>query len=134
MIIREDELRNFSFYHPDLIDDVMEFRVFYYTKVFLQMRNGEVYVYDEELNSLARMPDDPYDMTEEECRDVFRKALAHIMRMKGVSQDRLSRLTGISQQAISSYICGRRSPTLYVMDKLAKALECSTDDFRYIGF
>ena len=134
MAIREDALRNFSFYYPDLAEEVVDFRIFYYTKTLVKLSNGEVYIYDEELTTIKRMPDDPDDLTEFECRDIFSCALSHIMRVRGVTQFVLSRATGISQQAISSYIRGTRTPTFYVVDKIAKALDCSTDDFRYTGF
>jgi transcriptional regulator with XRE-family HTH domain len=53
------------------------------------------------------------------------------MTRQGVSQLELSELTGIPQSTISNYLTGKFLPGFYNMDKIAKALKCSIDEFRY---
>lgn len=48
-----------------------------------------------------------------------------IMKLRGVKQADLARLTGISRGAISNYVLGRYEPKSDIISKLAKALNCS---------
>ena len=51
--------------------------------------------------------------------------LQEIMREKGVKQAELARMTGISRGAISNYVLGRYEPKSDIINKFAKALNCS---------
>lgn len=51
--------------------------------------------------------------------------LQEIMKMKNISQAELARMTGISRGAISNYALGRYEPKSDIINKLAKALNCS---------
>ena len=41
-------------------------------------------------------------------------------------------LTGLTQPNISQYMNGTKTPSFFTVDKIARALNCSTDDFRCI--
>ena len=49
----------------------------------------------------------------------------------GISRYKLSELTGFDPARISNYVNGKATPNLYSLYKLAKALDCSIDDFIY---
>lgn len=134
MAIREDDIRNFSFYYPYMADEVVDARDVYGGEQWLLMEDGRVIAYNDIYRTIRELPYDPNDMSEKECRNEFGRALMRIMDWKHVGQIELSDLTGISQPAISSYICGTRTPSFYAADKIAKALDMSLDDFRYTGF
>ena len=51
--------------------------------------------------------------------------LQEIMKKKGIKQAELARLTGISRGAISNYVLGRYEPKSDIINKFAKALNCS---------
>ena len=51
--------------------------------------------------------------------------LQEVMRMKQIKQADLTRMTGISRGAISNYVLGRYEPKSDIINKLAKALNCS---------
>lgn len=51
--------------------------------------------------------------------------LQEIMREKGIKQADLARMTGISRGAISNYVLGRYEPKSDIINKFAKALNCS---------
>jgi transcriptional regulator with XRE-family HTH domain len=53
------------------------------------------------------------------------------MALEGISQCELSERTGITQPSISDYMNGKKLPSFYTVDKIAKALGCSVDAFRY---
>lgn len=134
MELREDGLRNFSAYYHYMVDDVVDYRFIRGGYQLLLMNDGRVYLYDDMCRSLRRLPLDPYNMTEEECRIEFGEALDRIMRVKRVTQYELSRRTGISQASLSNYIQCKVSPSFHVVDKIAKALDVSIEEFRYTGF
>ena len=51
--------------------------------------------------------------------------LQEVMRSKHIKQADLTRMTGISRGAISNYVLGRYEPKSDIINKLAKALDCS---------
>ena len=51
--------------------------------------------------------------------------LQEIMKEKGIKQADLARMTGISRGAISNYVIGRYEPKSDIINKFAKALNCS---------
>ena len=48
-----------------------------------------------------------------------------------MDQKDLSKKTGISETMISRYMNGLSNPGFFVVDKIARALDCSMDDLRY---
>ena len=51
--------------------------------------------------------------------------LQEIMKKKSIKQAELARMTGISRGAISNYVLGRYEPKSDIINKFAKALDCS---------
>ena len=51
--------------------------------------------------------------------------LQEVMRIKKIKQADLARMTDISRGAISNYVLGRYEPKSDIINKLAKALDCS---------
>ena len=134
VMIRTDDLHNFSFYYPNMVDDVVDCRTIYGGEQLLLMDDGSVWAFDFVTNRIRELPPDPNDMTEQECRIEFGRAMCRIMRWKCIDQLELSELTGLSQPAISSYIRGVRTPSFYAADLIAKALGRPIEEFRYTGF
>lgn len=54
--------------------------------------------------------------------------LAQIRKAKGMTQRKLSYLSGVHRVSIARYESGRVSPTLRVLEKLADALGVPIDD------
>lgn len=99
--------------------------------MLVKLNDGRSLLYDALEHTTRLLPRDSHAMTEEECRREFRSRLRKWMRRKGMSQLELSERTGISQVVISRYASGKSMPGFYAIDKIAKALDCSVDDFRY---
>ncbi len=57
----------------------------------------------------------------------FHHRLKAKMKEKGLTQRALSKLTDISEPAISKYLSGSRIPHLEIVGKFANALGCSAD-------
>ena len=51
--------------------------------------------------------------------------LQEIMKKKDIKQADLARLTGVSRGAVSNYVLGRYEPKSDIINKFAKALNCS---------
>ena len=98
----------------------------------VKLSDGTSVLYDDMQHSIRRLPKDCLKMTETECRREFGMRLRNLMFLKSITQTDLSEKTGISQTTISGYLNGKGTPSFYNVDKIAKALKCSTDDFRYI--
>lgn len=51
--------------------------------------------------------------------------LQKIMKKRNIKQADLARLTGVSRGAVSNYVLGRYEPKADIINKFAKALNCS---------
>ena len=127
----EYKLRNLKLLYPRVAADAIEFIDNGPFEIIVKTVDGEVFSYDDTEDSLRRLPSNCNAMTEEECKKEFGIRLRQMMMFKCVNQLELSERTGISQPAISNYITGRTAPTLYNIDKIAKALGCSIDTLMY---
>ena len=70
-------------------------------------------------------------MTEDMCRKEFGRRLEKLMHRKGFTQETLAEQIGINRVILSGYITGKHTPSFYTVCKIAKALECSTEEFKY---
>ena len=97
----------------------------------LHLDNPDKYQYDDRDRTFRSLPSDSKNMTEEEYKRELGIRLRQMMEHRGVTQIDLSEMTGLSQAQISSYITGKVSPSFYIIDRIAKALDCSSDLLRY---
>lgn len=125
-------LTNFKLNFPYLYKEAASYEEINGYDIIVTLKNGASIVYDDVDKSFRNLPKDSNSMTESECRREFGIRLEKIMNRKRITQEELSYKTGISQGMISNYITGRNSPSFYNVDKIAKALGCSVDEFRYI--
>ena len=58
--------------------------------------------------------------------------LGYVRTLLGISQEQLSRKTGISRHAISEIELQKRVPTLYTALALSKALNCKVEEIFFI--
>ena len=107
-----------------------------YSELTITMSDGMMYVYNLIGNSITpiRNKDGVEDSRDEISRDEgawrknFSKRLVIKMKKKGISQDRLSRLSGISTVTLSKYMNGLASPSGYNLERLSRALGCSVSE------
>ena len=125
--------RNMQMYYPFLARDGVEFleKEDGETMV-IKLKSGRSVLYDDRDHSIRRLPKDSSNMTMEECKREFGYRLYRLMLRKGMTQADLSSATGIQQSLLSNYITGKTAPSFCNADKIAKVLECSMDDLRYI--
>ena len=119
-------------YFPSLAEEVVDYRKENQFELYVRTRDGDSYIFDDGDKTIRRLPNNSRDLTEIECRNEFGRRLRKMMFRKNVTQIELSERTGISQTLLSRYIMGKSNPGFYNVDKIAKALDCSVDDFRYV--
>lgn len=122
---------NMQSYYPFLSERMASYKKVGPYELIVKTNDGETILYDDVNHSIRRLPQDSNNMTEQEVSVEFRQRLRRLMTRQGVSQLELSELTGIPQSTISNYLTGKFLPGFYNMDKIAKALKCSIDEFRY---
>ena len=62
---------------------------------------------------------------------MFAYNLRKIMYSQGVTQELLAAEIGTTQAMISRYTSGKVIPSVLIVKKIAKVLNCSMDDFFY---
>lgn len=125
-------IERFELYFPELAKHAENYRVdpYHQYELIIDMDNGMRFLYDDLQNTIRKLPRDVDYMTKEETIREFGRRLDRLMYQKHITQAELSELSGIEQPTISAYINGQRNPGLYALDKIAKALGCSLDEFR----
>lgn len=127
-----DIISTFKLYFPGFFRKAVKCLQLDDREVYAELDDGRRVLYDDSDNSIRRLPVNSRTMTERECLVEFGLRLRKIMNNKGISQIELSEKTGISKPVLSLYMNGNRNPGFYNVDKIAKALGCSVDEFRYV--
>lgn len=129
--MNQARLRNLELHYPSLAenaDRIIERN----GELIVKRKDGTSVLFDEATAETRTLPLDSSAMTDEEAVREFKFRLRRIMQRKGITQTELSSETGIPQYLLSNYINGKTSPSFRNVDKIARALGCSTDDLRYI--
>lgn len=129
----EDTLfKNFELNFPRIAEEAEDWYKESGFELVVKLSDGKVIMYDDLNGCIRNLPCDDMNMSEEECKREFGIRLRRLMYIKGVTQEDISRETGIAQTTLSRYITGENVPSFYKVDKIAKALKCSVDEFRYL--
>lgn len=123
---------DFNLHFPNIASSAVKHYEHGKTELIVKLLDGSSVSYDYINKTIRNLPSDSRKLTVHECRKEFGIRLNNIMYSKGITQEDLSNETGIPQSMISNYITGKTSPSFYKVDKIAKALECSVDELRYI--
>lgn len=123
---------NFKLHFPYTAEKTVEYEQINDFDIMVTLNDGSRIIFDDLDKSMRNLPKSSQEMTELEFCSEFGKRLRKLMYRAGVTQRELSEMTGISQPNISKYFNGKTIPSFYIADRIAKALGCSTDEFRYI--
>ena len=69
------------------------------------------------------------ELTEEQEREEFAYMLRSLMKRNWVTQERLAEKAHITRTMISKYVRGEAVPNALTLNKIAKVIGCSMDDF-----
>lgn len=121
-------LKELQMSYPDLYPKIVDICESDDMEYVLTLADGRVVIYDN-LNHTVRAFTDVgknlrRELTEQEWRTEFSKRLCRKIQLKGISQERLSELSGISIVSLSKYLNGKSTPSFYNATKLSKVLGC----------
>ena len=126
---KEEELK-------EVTEHVVDWYPSGYLEITVTMSDSKIYLYDfinnriipiRKRSNIDELRDD-ISRNEESWRKNFSKRLKIRMSRKGVSQDRLSEMTGISKVTLSKYMNGLASPSGYNLERLSRSLGCSVSE------
>lgn len=120
---------NAVLYFPLTMEKAIEWRINDAYSIVITLDDGGTYIYDDVGHSMRRLPSKD-EMTEELYKKEFGRRLRRVMFLKSITQDELSDMTGITRVMINRYVNGKSIPSLYTVDRLAEALNCSVDELR----
>jgi DNA-binding Xre family transcriptional regulator len=124
-------LTNLERTYPFLYEKMESYEMISNFDIHINLNDGSTVLYNDIDKTFRQLPENRYELTEEQCRREFAYRLNNLMRRKGVTQQELGEKTDISQPQISSYINAKSLPSFYNVDKIAKVLGCSVDELRY---
>ena len=73
------------------------------------------------------------NLSEQEWLEIFAYNLREIMIQRGLTQEQLARLAGVSQSSISMYLNGNKMPGIRAVINLAWELDQNLEDFILFG-
>lgn len=130
-----DLVEDLKFYHRNITDDdILEYRVDDAFCITIKFKNGVYAVYNSNDKSLRQLPSDYRNLTDEDLMREFSYRVRHMALLRGMTLGELANVIGINQSQLSGYITGRVMPSFRVIDKIARALNCSVDYFRFVDF
>ena len=95
------------------------------------LKDGKIIRYDSLTNSM-RMVNPHYDELivedEEYFRLSFSRNLRRLMRDKDLSREKLAERSNVSYYGICNYLNSKTTPTFFVVNKLARALDCDPSE------
>lgn len=119
-------------YFPDLLGEVVHAREYVQFMLLLETNTKYDYFYNITNDVLIPIPKDDKNLDKESFRRIFGVLLRRALEHSGLTQEELSQKTGIPQPNISDYLYGKHFPSFYQIDKMAKAMNCSVEDLRYV--
>lgn len=126
------DLHQVFLYFPDLQKEVIRAREYVQLMLLLETNSKYDYFYNLTNNVLIPIPKNDQDLDKESFARIFGVLLRRALEHSGLTQEELSKKTGIPQARISDYLYGKHFPSFYQIDKMAKAMNCSVEDLRYV--
>lgn len=130
--LMDEYMHQVYLYFPDLLGDVVHVREYVQFMLLLETNTKYDYFYNITNNVLIPIPKDDKNLDKESFRRIFGVLLRRALECSGLTQEELSEKTGIPQPNISDYLYGKHFPSFYQIDKMAKAMNCSVEDLRYV--
>lgn len=129
------EYLNYYIYRIDPLataDDVEEITEINEWDLLIVFKNGRKVLFDRFTGYYQNVfYDNINEITEEQEKKEFAYRLRSLMRRSRITQDDLADMLDITRTTISNYIRGASIPSVITARKIAKALNCSLDDFFY---
>lgn len=124
---------HFEMMYPHIANDVVDWYPSGQLEITVKTSNGNKYTFSHIGARLTKVYDtENYEEDLIVDEEIFRNRFARCLRNKlynlGMSQEKLSELTGISYVTISKYMTGKATPSYYNVNRIARALKCSVSE------
>ena len=130
--IEEHIIKNFSLMYPSTSELVVNHKYIGDSEIIFGLSDGSKIIYDECSNGITFIKHsddaDKAELSEQELRKEFARKLKKKLRLRGVTQKELAHAIGMSEFAISHYASGKRTPSVYAVNKIARFFNCDVSD------
>ena len=135
----EDIIESYEVWYPSLYRRTKECRPSGRYCILVTLDDGtkmEFNSFDHTIRDVSNL----YDRNSENGLDesAWRKEFGHKLRRaieeKGISQERLSEMIGISRQMLSRYVRGTSTPSGYVLTRLSEILGCDVRELTKFSY
>ncbi len=113
-------------------EDILEIKELNDWDLLIVFRNGRKVIYDRCTGYFSNVfYQDRNQITDEQEKKEFAYRLRSIMKRRCITQDQLADILNSTQTLISRYVTGETIPGSIMLNRIAKVLNCSMDDFFY---
>ena len=135
----EKIIRDYEIWYPTFFKHSVEFTMNGTHSVLVDLDDGskiEYNSYDNTIRDITHLYNRENGVALDE--EVWRKEFGHQLRRaivdRGITQEQLSEMTGISRQMLSRYIKGTSTPSGYILSRLSEALDCDVRRLTRFGY
>lgn len=123
-------LDDFELYHNDISRHAVDWYPNGRDEIIVILDDGNKVIYNGLRQTIRCIKPSLYNenLSDKEWSKLFGLKLKRIIHDKGLTQTELADLSGMSRVAVNSYIRGKKLPTIYNINKIAKALNYSISE------
>lgn len=135
----QNMLNSYKLWYPSLYEKTVECRPCGRYSIMVRLDDGTRMEYDDldhTIRDVSRFynHDDSGVLDEDTWKKEFGRTLRRLISERGMTQERLSDITGISRQMLTRYVRGNSIPSGYVLSRLAVALDCDVRELTRFGY
>lgn len=135
----EKIIESYKQWHPKFYEHTIECRPSGRYSILVTLDDGirmEFNAIDNTIRNVSRFysHDSVEDIDEEAWRREFGRKLQKAISEKGINQERLSEMLGISRQMLTRYVRGYSTPSGYNLTRLSEILDCDVRDLTKFGY
>lgn len=135
----EKILATYKAWHPGLYKQTVECRPSGRNSILITLDDGTRMEYNSLDNTIRNVTklyshEQKDVMDEESWRKEFGLKLRRAIFEKGINQDRLSEMLGISRQMLTRYVRGTSTPSGYNLTRLCEVLDCDVRELTKFGY
>ena len=126
-----NSLRTLELYFTFIFDRMVSYRFCYDNKMIVKTDKNESYIYNTSMNSIRRLPDSS-NMDKGTFSKEFGRRVEYVLWQRRMSQNDLAEALDMDPAQLSRYLNGKTTVPFYVVDKIARVLDCSVDELRHL--
>lgn len=135
----EHILSEYRKWYPNLYDQTAECRPSGKHMILVTLTDNTKLEYnslDNTIRDVTKLYSSDFEknINEDDWRKEFGRKLRKAITSNGISQERLSEMSGISRQMLTRYVRGTSTPSGYVLAKLANILGSDIREFTRFGY